>query len=326
MVTGGTGSLGQNLVKRILAETEAREVIVYSRGDYKQYEMSQRTRDSRVRYVIGDVRDIKRLTEVMQGCNYVIHAAALKQIPIAEANPSECLKTNAEGTANVVSAAISCGVEKVIGISSDKAANPINIYGLSKLEAEKHLTVSNAALSAIKTKFAAVRYGNVIGSRGSVVQLFRQLAAKKTSAIPITHPEMTRFWITLKQATQLIFDSFERMTGGEVFVPKIPSMRIIDLANTLAPDIPQHIIGLRPGEKLHELLCPAETSRVTLEFPDHYVILPATTNNDRVNEYSNALGQRGSLVPNGFQYCSLTNTDWLSSQDLRRIILTLSCQ
>lgn len=313
LLTGGTGSFGKQFVKTLLSRYQPRRVIVYSRDELKQYEMAQEYNSPLMRYFIGDVRDRDRLRLALRGVDYVIHAAALKQIPAAEYNPMECIKTNIYGANNVIDVAIEQEVEKVIALSTDKAVNPINLYGSTKLAADKLFVAANNIVGEMKTRFSVVRYGNVVGSRGSVVPFFQKLIREKATELPITDPRMTRFWITLQQGVDLVFNSFERMQGGETFVPKIPSMKIIDLAEALAPGVPTKIVGIRPGEKLHEVMCPAEASHLTLEFNDHYVIRPTIQFSHCVDYTCNALGEKGVPVPEEFEYSSDTNTEWLTS-------------
>ncbi|BAY26016.1 polysaccharide biosynthesis protein CapD [Calothrix sp. NIES-2100] len=320
LITGGTGSFGKQLVKTLLSQYQPRKVIVYSRDELKQFEMAQEFNSPAMRYFLGDVRDRDRLRLAFQGVDYVVHAAALKQIPAAEYNPMECIKTNINGANNVIDVALEQGIDKVIALSTDKAVNPINLYGATKLAADKLFVAANNIAGAMKTRFSVVRYGNVVGSRGSVVPFFQKLIQEKATEIPITDPRMTRFWITLQQAVNLVLDSFERMQGGEIFVPKIPSMKITDLADALAPGIPTKIIGIRPGEKLHEAMFSEESSHLAIEFADHYVIKP-TIEYTRVVDYScNALGEKGVAVPEGFEYSSESNTEWLSGFQLLDIL------
>lgn len=320
MITGGTGSFGKEFVKIILRKYSLKKVIIFSRDELKQFEMQQETPDDVMRYFIGDVRDGERLKQAMRGVDYVIHAAALKQVPAAEYNPMECVKTNVHGAQNVITAAIENKVKKVIALSTDKAANPINLYGATKLVSDKLFVAANNVVGPQNTRFSVVRYGNVVGSRGSVVPFFRKLLEQGRSELPITDANMTRFWITLPQGIDFVIQSFSRMQGGEVFVPKIPSSRITDLAEAMAPGAPIQIIGIRPGEKLHETMCPADDSHLTLEFHDHYVIKP-TINFFAPIEYSvNQLGEVGTLVKVGFEYNSGTNTHMLTVEELREMI------
>jgi UDP-N-acetylglucosamine 4,6-dehydratase len=320
LITGGTGSFGQCFVKRILQNFQPKKIIIYSRDELKQYEMSQTINHSCVRYFIGDVRDKERLTKAMRGVDYVIHAAALKHVPIAEYNPMECVKTNINGASNVASAAIDCDVEKVIALSTDKAANPVNLYGASKLASDKIFTAANNLVGSGRTRFSIVRYGNVIGSRGSVVPLFRNLIRNGNGFLPITHPDMTRFWISLDDGVNLVFNAFRRMHGGEIFVPKIPSIKIIDLATALAPDYEQRVVGVRPGEKLHEVMCPRDDAHLTYEFDSHYIIRPAITYWDSTLDYSkDRLSDVGYLVDQEFEYQSGKNPHFLTADQLRAL-------
>ncbi|MEH2269296.1 MAG: UDP-N-acetylglucosamine 4,6-dehydratase (inverting) [Nostoc sp.] len=320
LITGGTGSFGKQFVKTVLSRYQPQKVIVYSRDELKQYEMAQEFNAPAMRYFIGDVRDRDRLRLAMRGVDYVIHAAALKHIPAAEYNPMECIKTNIYGANNVIDIALDQEVEKVIALSTDKAVNPINLYGATKLAADKLFVAANNIVGTMKTRFAVVRYGNVVGSRGSVVPFFQKLIQQKAPEIPITDPRMTRFWITLQQAVDLVFNSFERMQGGEIFVPKIPSMKITDLAETLAPGVPIKIVGIRPGEKLHEAMFSSEASHLVLEFSDHYVIRPTIEYAHSVDYACNALSEKGFPVREGFEYSSEINTEWLKGFQLLDIL------
>jgi len=319
LVTGGTGSFGHKFAETVLGKHDPRKVIILSRDEWKQSEMAKGFDDARLRFFIGDVRDKERLQRAFDGVQIVVHAAALKQIPTAEYNPLEVIKTNILGAANVIDAAIDRGVEKVVALSTDKAANPINLYGASKLCADKLFIAANVYSGPHRTKFGVVRYGNVVGSRGSVIPLF--LKMRKAGVIPITDERMTRFWITLEQGVQLVITGLEQMHGGEIFVPKVPSMNIMDLAAAIAPGCRHEIIGIRPGEKLHEVMVPADDARRTLEMPDFYVIQPELRQR---REFTNWKG--GKAVPEGFLYASDSNTEWLTKQDLQRLVNRLDGQ
>ncbi|NQZ22276.1 MAG: UDP-N-acetylglucosamine 4,6-dehydratase (inverting) [Colwellia sp.] len=317
LITGGTGSFGNLYVKTLLERYQPRRIIVYSRDELKQYEMQQVFNHSSMRYFIGDVRDRDRLNQAMNGVDYVIHAAAMKHVPAAEYNPTECIKTNINGAENVIAAAISNNVEKVIALSTDKAANPINLYGATKLASDKLFVAANNMTGGHNTYFSVVRYGNVLGSRGSVVPFFQQLIDNNATEIPITHEKMTRFWITLQQGVDFVLKNFERMSGGETFVPKIPSMRVTDLAKAMAPNLPIKIIGIRPGEKLHEIMCPSDDFYHTLEFEDHFVITPTISFTRRTNDFSvNVIGEKGKKVAESFEYNSKSNPDFLTIEQL----------
>lgn len=318
-ITGGTGSFGKTAVRTILARYQPKKLIVFSRDELKQFEMSHQFDAPHIRYFLGDVRDQSRLVEAMQGVDYVIHAAALKQVPAAEYNPMECLKTNVDGAENVIKAALACGVEKVIALSTDKAANPINLYGASKLVSDKLFTAANYWAGGYKTRFSVVRYGNVVGSRGSVLPFFRKLLAEGATELPVTDARMTRFWITLDQGIEFVLKGFERMQGGEVFIPKIPSMRITDLVESLAPGLPINVVGIRPGEKIHEILCPADSAMHTIEFHDHYVIKPTVEFSDTIDYAHNPLGEAGTVVPDGFEYNSGNNPEFLTVDQLKAL-------
>jgi UDP-N-acetylglucosamine 4,6-dehydratase len=319
LVTGGTGSFGKQFIKILLTDYQPKRVVVFSRDELKQSEMQQEFKSPAMRYFIGDVRDAERLRMAMRGIDYVVHAAALKQVPAAEYNPMECIKTNVHGAENVISAALDNDVEKVIALSTDKAANPANLYGATKLASDKLFVAANNITGGHRTRFAVVRYGNVVGSRGSVVPLFIKLAREGASALPVTDKRMTRFWITLGQGVKFVIKSFSRMQGGEIFVPKIPSMRILDLVKAISQTARIDIIGIRPGEKLHEIMCPADDSHLTLEFHDHYVIRPTISFTQPVNYELNPLNERGKPVPEGFVYDSGTNPDFLTVEQLREM-------
>ncbi len=270
-----------------------------------------------MRYFIGDVRDKDRLVQAFRGVDLVIHAAALKQVPAAEYNPMECIKTNIHGAENVIHAALANNVEKVIALSTDKAANPINLYGATKLASDKLFVAANNVTGQDRTCFSVVRYGNVVGSRGSVVPFFRKLVRDGADHLPITHERMTRFWITLQEGVDFVLKGFGRMRGGEIFVPKIPSVRIVDLASAMAPSLPQRIVGIRPGEKIHEVMCPADDSLLTLAFADHFVLRPTITFVDRNNNFmANAMGERGETVDQGFEYHSGRNERFLTVTEI----------
>ncbi len=316
LITGGTGSFGRQYVKTLLERFSPSRLVVFSRDEMKQFEMQQEFRQNCMRFFIGDVRDRDRLCQAMNGVDYVIHAAALKQVPAAEYNPMECIKTNIHGAENVIHAALLNNVEKVIALSTDKAANPINLYGATKLVSDKLFVAANNFAGTHRTRFAVVRYGNVVGSRGSVIPFFRKLIADGASHLPITDPKMTRFWITLQQGVDFVLRNFSRMHGGEIFVPKIPSVRVVDLATAMAPDLPHQIIGIRPGEKLHEVMCPEDDSHLTLEFEDHYVIKPAIRFSGDYTFESNVLGEKGNPVDSGFTYHSGTNPRFLTLEEI----------
>ena len=309
LITGGTGSLGRKLTRELL-NRDTRKIIIYSRDELKQFEMAQEFKDDRLRFFIGDVRDAGRLYRAFDGVDRVIHAAALKQVPACEYNPFEAVKTNVLGTQNVIEAAIDRGVKKVMGVSTDKACAPSNAYGKSKALAEALFVAGNSYSGGKATRFSVVRYGNVVGSRGSVIPFFKGLA--HTGKLPITHPGMTRFWITLDEAVKFVFNCLNCMDGGEVFVPKIPSMRIVDLAEAICPGYEQEIIGIRPGEKLHELLLTKDEARRTID-NGCYIIQPEFP-------WWTEEKREGKKVPEGFEYWSGTNDRWLSVEELRRLI------
>jgi UDP-N-acetylglucosamine 4,6-dehydratase/5-epimerase len=316
LITGGTGSFGKQYVKTILQRYQPRKLIVYSRDELKQFEMQQDFPHNCMRFFLGDVRDRDRLIQAMNGVDYLIHAAALKQVPAAEYNPMECIKTNIHGAENVIHAALANDVEKVIALSTDKAANPINLYGATKLVSDKLFVAANNVAGGHRTRFSVVRYGNVVGSRGSVVPFFKKQIADGCDHLPITDASMTRFWITVQQGVDFVLKNFERMHGGEIFVPKIPSVKVVDLARAVAPNLPHRIIGIRPGEKLHEIMCPADDSHLTLEFDDHYVIKPTIQFLGHVDFTTNRLGESGRPVAQGFEFHSGRNAHFLAVEEI----------
>jgi len=312
LITGGTGSFGKKYIQVILDRYKPKKIIVLSRDELKQFEMQQVFNDPCMRYFIGDVRDESRMNEALEGVDYVIHAAAMKQVPAAEYNPMECIKTNIYGAENVIKASIKNNVKKVIALSTDKAANPINLYGATKLASDKLFVAANNMVGARDTRFSVVRYGNVVGSRGSVVPFFEKLIKNGIDELPITHEDMTRFMITLADGVDFVLKNFARMQGGEIFVPKIPSMKMIDLAKAMAPDLPIKIVGIRPGEKLDEIMCPSDDSHLTLEFHDHYVICPSIQFSHNADFSKNLIAEEGVLVEQGFEYNSGNNSHWLT--------------
>jgi UDP-N-acetylglucosamine 4,6-dehydratase len=318
LITGGTGSFGKRFVAHLIdSGCQFKRLVIYSRDELKQYEMQQQIADPRLRFFIGDVRDSERLKSAMVGCDYVIHAAALKQVPTAEYNPIECIKTNVHGAENVILAAIANKVRRVMALSTDKAANPINLYGATKLCSDKLFVAANNLAGGQDTRFAVTRYGNVVGSRGSVLPLFQQLLRNGADFVPITDPRMTRFWITLEQGIDFVIQNFARMHGGEIFVPKIPSIRVVDLAAAVAPNLPTKVVGIRPGEKLHEVMCPADDSHLTVEFNDHFVIRPTITFFDQNVDYMRSRdGKTGRPTDDGFEYNSGTNEHFLTIPEI----------
>jgi len=321
LITGGTGSFGKKYTQILLKNYKPNKIIIYSRDELKQYEMASEFSHSSMRYFIGDVRDESRLNTAMNGVDFVIHAAAMKHVPIAEYNPMECIKTNIHGAQNVINASLKNRVEKVIALSTDKACNPVNLYGATKLASDKLFIAANNITGTSPTRFSVVRYGNVVGSRGSVVPLFKKLIENGAKELPITDERMTRFWITLEDGVKFVLKNFERMHGGELFIPKIPSMKITDLAATLAPNLPIKLIGIRPGEKLHEIMISADDALHSLEFDDHYVITPSIRFYDKEADFAiNKLGQKGSSIKSGFEYRSDNNTQWLNQQSLKEMI------
>ncbi len=317
LITGGTGSFGKKCVEIILKKYKPRKLIIFSRDELKQFEMAQVFSEKKypcIRYFIGDVRDKERLHRALHGVDYVIHAAALKQVPALEYNPFEAIKTNILGAENIINAAIDNKVKRVIVLSTDKAANPINLYGATKLCSDKLFVAGNAYSGDANTRFGVVRYGNVVGSRGSVIPFFTEV--KKTGVLPVTDKRMTRFWITLEQGVNFVLCCLESMKGGEIFVPKIPSMNIMDLAKAISPDCQIKIVGIRPGEKIHEVMITEDDSRRTLEFEDYYVIQP-DFHWWSASEYEK---NGGKSVPEGFRYSSDKNTQWLTVEELKKMI------
>lgn len=322
LITGGTGSFGHAFAKRLLTDSECRKVIIFSRDEWKQWEMQNSDpiyNHPKIRYFLGDVRDVTRLTRAFREVNVIIHAAALKQVPAAEYNPSEFIQTNVQGAMNVINAAIDCGVEHVIALSTDKAVNPVNLYGATKLCADKLFVAGNVYVGQRGfPRFSVVRYGNVAGSRGSIIPFWQKLLDEKIKALPLTDRHMTRFWITLEEAVDLVADCFLQMQGGEIFVPKIPSIRLTDLAEAMAPGHPIDICGIRPGEKMHELMISADDARHTIEHDQYYIILPEVMRDGMQHGKLKTL--KGSPVPNDFIYASNTNTQWLSVDEIIKFL------
>ncbi|OPH83793.1 UDP-N-acetylglucosamine 4,6-dehydratase (inverting) [Nitrobacter vulgaris] len=317
-ISGGTGSFGRKFANILLERYDLARLVFYSRDELKQFEMQQEINAPCIRWLIGDVRDRARLIEATRGIDYLVHAAAMKQVTASEYNPMECIRTNIHGAENIVAAALANDVEQVVALSSDKAANPINLYGATKLASDKLFIAANNMAGKRRTAFSVVRYGNVAGSRGSVVPFFEKLIAQGATSLPITDAAMTRFWISLQESVDFVLKCFQRMHGGEIFVPKLPSIRIVDLATAIAPHLPQNLIGIRPGEKLHEILCPADNSHLTLEFSDHYVMRPSIKFHDRGYDYlENRLGETGAPVARGFEYNSGTNPVRYSVEQIR---------
>ncbi|HJE02876.1 UDP-N-acetylglucosamine 4,6-dehydratase (inverting) [Aliarcobacter thereius] len=320
LITGGTGSFGKKYTEVLLEKYKPNKIIIFSRDELKQYEMAQEYSAKCMRYFIGDVRDNQRLKQATKDVDFIIHAAALKHVPIAEYNPMECIKTNIDGAQNVIEAALENGVKRVIALSTDKAANPVNLYGATKLASDKLFVAANNLVGKNDIKFSVVRYGNVVGSRGSVVPFFQKLIQNGEKELPITDEKMTRFFITLEDGVNFVLKNFERMQGGEIFIPKIPSMKIVDMAKALAPNLPHKTIGIRAGEKLHEIMCPADDSHLTLEFDDHYVIKPTIKFSGYVDYSKNLLGEVGKPVLQGFEYNSGNNKQRLSNEEFLNMV------
>lgn len=323
LVTGGTGSFGQRFIKKVVKFYKPKKIIVYSRDEYKQYLMQKNFPEKQfsfIRFFLGDVRDLDRLKMAMRGVDFVVHAAALKHVPSAEYNPMEYVKTNIYGAENIIQAAISQKVNKVVALSTDKAANPINLYGATKLASDKIFVAANNIVGNQKTFFSVVRYGNVVGSRGSVVQLFDQLIKNKSDHLPITDKRMTRFWITLDHGVEFVINVFKLMRGGEIFVPKIPSIKITDLAKAMAPNLKTKIIGIRAGEKLHEVMCPNDSHFLTLEYKKYYVIYPSPGHFNENKKFSSHIrGEKGKKVKNDFEYSSEKNKYFLKINEIKKL-------
>ncbi len=320
LITGGTGSFGKKFVQKVLQNYKPKKLIIYSRDELKQYEMAQNFNSPCMRYFIGDVRDKERLKQALNGVDICIHAAALKHVPIAEYNPLECIKTNINGASNVIEACLFNNVSHIIALSTDKAANPINLYGATKLCSDKLFIAANNFKGSMQSKFSVVRYGNVVGSRGSVVPFFKNLIENNATELPITDSRMTRFFITLDQGVDFVLKNLKRMHGGEIFIPKIPSMKITDLAHALAPHLPTKIIGIRPGEKLHEIMIPSDDSHLCLEFDTFFILTPSIQFQTPINYTITKLNERGMPVKNGFSYASDSNTSWLTHSELLSMI------
>lgn len=324
LITGGTGSFGQAFARKLIEEDECNKVIIFSRDEWKQLQMRQSDPlfdHQKMRYFLGDVRDPNRLRRAFNEVHFVVHAAALKQVPAAEYNPSEFVNTNVIGGMNVIDAAIDCAVERVIALSTDKAVNPINLYGATKLCSDKLFVAGNSYVGARGyPRFSVVRYGNVSESRGSIIPFWKKLIQEGAKRLPITDPRMTRFWITLSQAVDFVLTAFMEMRGGEIFVPKIPSIRIIDLAKAMARDLPHEFLGIREGEKLHELMISVEDARHTIEFKDHYIILPETATHNPIKLKLALEGREGKELPDGFSYTSDTNEHWLTVEELNGLM------
>ena len=312
LITGGTGSFGKAFVKKVLEDDQVSKLVVFSRDELKQFEMAEELNSPKLRYFLGDIRDYQRLLRATDGIDVIVHAAAMKQIPAAEYNPMEAIKTNVIGAENIVNASIENGIQHVVALSTDKAANPANLYGATKLCSDKLMIAGNVLAGSRNTKFSAVRYGNVLGSRGSVIPFFLDKA--KTGSIPITDERMTRFWLTIQEGVKFVLDSFERMHGGEIFVPKIPSFKVTDVARVVCPGVPTQVIGIRPGEKLHEVMITEDDSHYTFEFEDHYAIVsPALI-------ASGGYGKNQKKVAEGFRFSSDSNTNWHTHESFKNLL------
>lgn len=327
LITGGTGSFGRALTRKLLTQTQCRKVIIFSRDEWKQWEMKQSDpifNHPNIRYFLGDVRDSDRLARAFNEVNFIVHAAALKQVPAAEYNPTEFVKTNVIGAMNVIDQAINCNVEKVIALSTDKSVNPINLYGATKLCSDRLFVAGNSYVGARGTPtLSVVRYGNVLGSRGSVIPFWEKIIASGATSLPITDTRMTRFWITIEQSVDFVINCFNRMRGGEIFVPKIPSMRIEDLAKAIAPNLSHTRTGIREGEKLHELMIGIEDARHTFEYDDYYMIAPETIIHHPASFEKFMKDRPGKPLPDNFSYTSDTNKQWLNVEQLQKLIRPL---
>jgi UDP-N-acetylglucosamine 4,6-dehydratase len=312
LITGGTGSFGKAFVSRVLEDDEVTKLIVFSRDELKQFEMAEKINSPKLRYFLGDVRDYQRLLRATDGIDVIVHAAAMKQIPASEYNPMEAIKTNVIGAENIVNASIENGIQRVVALSTDKAANPANLYGATKLCSDKLMIAGNVLAGARQTKFSAVRYGNVLGSRGSVIPFFLDKA--KTGSIPITDERMTRFWLTIQEGVQFVLDSFERMHGGEIFVPKIPSFKVTDVARVVCPGIPTHVVGIRPGEKLHEVMITEDDAHSTYEFEKYFAIISPALK--MLGDYEKI----GTKVAEGFRFSSENNKIWHTDESFLKVL------
>lgn len=324
LITGGTGSFGRHMARTLLTKNSCQKVIIFSRDEWKQWEMRQSDplfNHPKIRYFLGDVRDVTRLERAFNGVDIVIHAAALKQVPAAEYNPTEFVKTNVNGAINVIDAAINAGVKKVVALSSDKAVNPINLYGATKLCSDKIFVAGNAYVGVRGyPNFSVVRYGNVLGSRGSLIPKWQEMIRQGAAELPVTDEKMTRFWLTFEQAVQFVTHCTALMRGGEIYIPKVPSMKIIDMAKAIAPGMPIKICGVRPGEKIHEMMLNAEDASHGIEYPDHYMIIPYLWASDAQLKERFLEGREGKPLPEGFAYTSDANTEWLSKEKLLKLI------
>lgn len=319
LITGGTGTYGKNVIKYLLTK-RPKKIVIFSRDEFKQFNLSKEISDKRLRFFIGDVRDYERVEYALKDIDILIHAAALKQVPSCEYNPTEAIRTNINGAENIIRASIKCDVKKVMALSTDKATNPINLYGATKLCSDKLFVAANNYSGGRKTIFSITRYGNVFGSRGSVLDIFQEIIDKKMKFFPITDKEMTRFWITIEDGVKFSIDNLSRMKGGEIFVPKIPSVKIIDLAKAYKNNLKIKITGLRPGEKVHEIMVPRDSSHHTIEFKNHYVIAPEFEFVKQKNFKRNNLGEVGKVVKKNFEYNSLNNKNYLNISQIKKII------
>jgi UDP-N-acetylglucosamine 4,6-dehydratase len=321
LITGGTGSFGQNFLKFLLKRYKCKRIVIFSRDELKQSEMHENYKNLELRFFLGDVRDKERVEAATREVDILIHAAAMKQVPASEYNPTECIKTNIIGAQNIIAAAIKNNISKVIALSTDKAVNPINLYGATKLVSDKLFVAANNITGKYKTIFSVVRYGNVVGSRGSVLPFFKKLIEDKTNYFPITDPEMTRFWYEMDNAIKFVDKSLNLMKGGEIFVPKIKSVKIVDLAKSLNDKYKLKITGIRPGEKIHEVMCPKEESDRTIEFKDYYIITPSITFGKKrsINYFRNILGELGKKVKKHFEYSSDKNKDFMTMKEIKEI-------
>ena len=320
LITGGTGSFGKSMISKLLEDKKVRKVVCFSRDELKQYELSLKYPDKRLRFFIGDVRDKDRLCLAFKGIDVVIHAAAMKQVPASEYNPTECINTNIKGAENIISAALENSIKKVIALSTDKAVNPINLYGATKLAADKLFIAANSYTGKSNICFSSVRYGNVINSRGSVIPYFLDLNKKNVSYLPITNKEMTRFFLTLQEGVNFVLSCLDLMRGGEIFIPKLPSIRITDIAEVIDPKAKHKIIGIRPGEKIHEVLCPVDECYNVIEFKKYFVIKPSLSFGSKINYLKSLKKETGKKVKVGFEYNSFNNNNYLPKKKIRNLI------
>lgn len=317
LITGGTGSFGKAFVNYLLENYKPNKIVIFSRDEFKQYEMSRKFNNASMRYFLGDVRDLNRMIQAFDGIDYVVHAAAMKQVEASEYNPSECIRTNVQGAENVISASIENDVKKVVALSTDKAASPINLYGATKLVSDKLITAANNITGSKEISFSVVRYGNVAGSRGSVIPKYKEMLLQGIQKLPVTDKKMTRFWISLQEGVDFVAKTFSRMHGGEIFIPKLPSIKILDLAKVMSGGKDIEVVGIGPGEKIHELMIPEDSAHMTIEFEDFFIICPENySHTENINYFQTSNGEKGKRVIDNFEYSSGTNSHFLSDQEI----------